>query len=120
MSGYFIRETKKELSQKKKRQINFYALFNITFFIITKIFLIFFWLSSFLFPEKINRENKIQSKKFNLQNKIDPNFFLTFKSLFLVDRFEFYFEANSPWYNAIVLFLSKNDVISHKIISKLR
>ena len=60
------------------------------------LFLILFWLSSFLFPEIINQEKK-------KQNQINP----TIKSLFLVDRFSFYFEAISLWDHAIALLLAK-------------
>jgi hypothetical protein len=41
------------------------------------IFLYFFWMSSFLFPEIINRE-KNSAKKIKKQNQIDQKFFLTF------------------------------------------
>ena len=63
------------------------------------LFLIFFWMSSFLLPEIINRENKLSQKK----NQIDIQFLLTFQSLFLFDWFGFYFEAISKWDHAIAL-----------------
>ena len=68
------------------------------------ICLIFFWLSSFLFPEKLTGKI-ISVKKIKKQNQIDPKFFLTFESLFLADRFGFYFEAILPWDHSITLSL---------------
>ena len=76
----------------------FRNIFNIIFNIIFNFFLT----ELFLFPEIINREN-ILSQKRKKQNHIDPKFLLTFQSLFLVDRFGFYFEAISPWDHAIAL-----------------
>ena len=66
------------------------------------ICLIFSWLSSFYFPNKITGLNELSKKK-KSKSLIDPKFLLTFQSLFLVDRFGFYFEAISPWDHAIAL-----------------
>ena len=65
------------------------------------ICLIFSWLSSFYSPNKITELNELSKKSKSL---IDPKFLLTFQSLFLVDRFGFNFEANSPWDHAFALY----------------
>ncbi len=51
-----------------------------------------------------------------------PKFPLTLQSLFLVDRFGFYFEANSPWDHAIALYyeFKKNKNFLHFLPCRIR
>ena len=62
------------------------------------------------------RKNDSVIKK---QNLIDPQFLLTFQSLFLVDRFGFYFEAITPWDNAIALSIKTENLPLYIVYTEL-